>query len=322
MFSKSLEMLIGSCYREARESRHQAMGVEALLLALLKDHEVQVAIAGAGGDVRSLETELRENVSQQPRIPEGDERDTEAGMGFQRVLQRAVYHVQSSGRKEVKPINCLVACFGEKDSFAVQALTRHDIQRLDIVNYASHGIWRSPPLNSVDKIEQIRNGPIVAEARAEPAVSRMRVFISYSHSDQRCLDRLLVHLKPLEKKGWIDSWSDRRIRPGDKWKTEIASNMQTAAVAALLLSADFLASDFIVEQELPPLLINAEANGTRILPVILKPCGFSRDKILCSFQSINDPKLPLLGLGEIDQEHLYEAIAAEIHRELEVRRKS
>lgn len=111
----------------------------------------------------------------------------------------------------------------------------------------------------------------------------------------------------------------RGFAPGDKWRKEIAENIGNAAVAVLLVSADFLASEFIANHEIPPLLIKAEAAGTRIIPVIVKPCGFARDDSLQSFQCINDPKLPLLGLSEIEQEHLYDQIAAEIYNELKAR---
>jgi hypothetical protein len=144
--------------------------------------------------------------------------------------------------------------------------------------------------------------------------------VSYSHLDTDCLNRLLVHLKPLEREGLIDCWSDKKIRTGDKWRVQIDENLAGAAVAILLVSADFLASDFIVNNELPPLLMKAEANGIRIVPLILKPCGFHRDKVLQSFQAANDPGQPLLGLAPIEQEALYDKVAEEVHREIESRR--
>ena len=104
------------------------------------------------------------------------------------------------------------------------------------------------------------------------------VSISYSHNDQEYLDRLLVHLKPLERDGLIDLWVDTKLRAGDRWKTEIEKALQKATVAVLLVSADFLSSDFIIDNELPPLLRNAEERGTRIIPLIIKPCRFTRIK--------------------------------------------
>lgn len=145
---------------------------------------------------------------------------------------------------------------------------------------------------------------------------RQKVFISYSHHDNEYLDRLLVHLKPLEKEGLIDLWVDTRIRAGDRWKKEIELALQRATVAILLVSADFLASDFITDNELPPLLRKAEEGGTRIIPLIVRPCRFTRDKNLRHFQSINDPKLSLVLLSAGKQEIYYDRVAAEVERSL------
>ncbi len=123
------------------------------------------------------------------------------------------------------------------------------------------------------------------------------------------MQRLLVHLRPLEKKGSIDLWADTKIKPGDDWKKEISAALSRAKVAILLVTADFLASDFIVENELPPLLISAEKEGVRIIPVVLKPCGFLRDENLSKFHAINNPEVPLMKLSDVDQEEIYAKIA-------------
>ena len=318
MFSKSLENIIGSCYKNSRELRHEFMTVEELLLALLDDQDVADAVDSLNGDMAKLKSELIQFITRTSEVlPPNEERDTQPTLGFQRVLQRAVYHVQSSGLKEVTPLRTLIALYGEKDSRAVQLLLRQDLNRLDFVNYVSHGTHKEPPPSSIETIERIRDTPTAPKELAND--TPLRIFVSYAHTDTQCLDRLLVHLRPLERRSKIDCWSDRRIRPGDKWRKEIAENMESAAVAVLLVSADFLASEFIVNHELPPLLIKAEASGTRIIPVIVKPCGFIRDDSLQNFQCMNDPKQPLLGLSEIEQEHLYDRIAAEIHNELKIR---
>lgn len=138
------------------------------------------------------------------------------------------------------------------------------------------------------------------------------LFISYSHKDTEYLDRLMVHLRPLEKSGLIDAWNDTRIAAGKKWQEEIESALKKSAVAVLLVSADFLASSFIVDNELPPLLDKAARDGTVILPLILKPCRFTRDKSLSIFQAINPPDAPLSGMDEHGRETVYDSAAARV----------
>ena len=141
MFSKDLELTIGHCYKQAREQRHEFMTVEHLLLALIENASASAVLRACNVDVERLGRDLRKIIDETvPVLPPGDERDTQPTLGFQRVLQRAVYHVQSSGRKEVTGANVLVAIFGEKDSHAVYFLHQQEVTRLDVVNYISHGI--------------------------------------------------------------------------------------------------------------------------------------------------------------------------------------
>ena len=141
MFSKDLEQTIGQCYKRAREARHEFMTVEHLLLALLDNASALAVLKACGGDAPRLRNDLEQAIEASvSRLAEDDGRDTQPTLGFQRVLQRAVYHVQSSGKKEVTGANVLVAIFGEKDSHAVYFLTQQDVTRLDVVNYLSHGI--------------------------------------------------------------------------------------------------------------------------------------------------------------------------------------
>ena len=143
MFSKDLELTIGQCYKSAREQRHEFMTVEHLLLALLDNASATTVLRACNVDLDRLREALGKIIEETvPVLQEGDERDTQPTLGFQRVLQRAVYHVQSSGRKEVTGANVLVAIFGEKDSHAVYFLQQQDVTRLDVVNYISHGIAR------------------------------------------------------------------------------------------------------------------------------------------------------------------------------------
>lgn len=144
MFSKDLEQTIGQCYKRTREARYEYMTVEHLLLALLDNPSAEAVLHAVGADMARLRLELENAIEVSVgRLPEDDGRDTQPTLGFQRVLQRAVYHVQSSGKKEVTGANVLVAIFGEKDSHAVYFLNQQDVHRLDVVNYISHGIAKT-----------------------------------------------------------------------------------------------------------------------------------------------------------------------------------
>src|SRR5215469_2152738 len=125
-----------------------------------------------------------------------------------------------------------------------------------------------------------------------PSPNPLEVFISYSHQDRKYLERLLAHLVAFQRDGLIANWSDTNIVPGSNWREEIRSAIEAAAVAVLLVSADFLASQFIAENELPPLLKSAKTRGTVILPIILSPCGFDFSP-LSQFQAANEPSKPL-----------------------------
>ncbi|MBK7042611.1 MAG: ATP-dependent Clp protease ATP-binding subunit ClpA [Rhodanobacteraceae bacterium] len=141
MFSKDLEQTLAQCYKDARERRHEFMTVEHLLLALLENPSAAGVLRACGADFKKLAVDIRGIIAETvPVLPSGDTRDTQPTLGFQRVLQRAVYHVQSSGRSEVTGANVLVAIFGEKDSHAVYFLNQQEISRLDVVNFISHKI--------------------------------------------------------------------------------------------------------------------------------------------------------------------------------------
>ena len=139
-----------------------------------------------------------------------------------------------------------------------------------------------------------------------------QVFISYSHKDKIYLDRLLVHLRPLQRQGLVNTWVDTKIGAGQKWKQQIIKALKASRAAILLVSADFLASDFIVDDELPPLLRDADEKGTIVIPVVLKPCRFTRERSLSVFQSINSPEEPISGMDEHGQELVYDAVAERI----------
>lgn len=139
-----------------------------------------------------------------------------------------------------------------------------------------------------------------------------KIFISYSHKDKEWLQRIQVHLKPLVRNEKIEAWDDTQIRSGDKWKDIINTKLSYASVAILLISADFLASDFIVNDELPPILKRAEYNGLRVFLIIVKPSLFAKTNELSSFQTFNSPSLPLSAMTEHEQEELFSNLASEI----------
>lgn len=142
MLSKDLEQTLNDAFRGARAKRHEFMTVEHLLLALLDNNDAIRVLKACGADIGNLRGDLIEFVdATTPLIPEDEEeRDTQPTLGFQRVLQRAVFHVQSSGKSEVTGANVLVAIFSEQESQAVFFLKTQSVARLDVVNYMTHGI--------------------------------------------------------------------------------------------------------------------------------------------------------------------------------------
>ena len=145
MLNKDLELTLNAAFREARTRRHEFMTVEHLLLALLDNPSAGEALNACGVNISGLKTELLEFIDETtPVIPDlEEERETQPTLGFQRVLQRAVFHVQSSGKNEVTGVNVLVAIFSEQESQAVYLLKKNDVSRLDIVNFISHGISKA-----------------------------------------------------------------------------------------------------------------------------------------------------------------------------------
>jgi len=142
MLSKELELTLNGAFKDARSKRHEFMTVEHLLLALIDNDSASAVLKACGTDLDALRKDLVEFVdSTTPLIPENDDdRETQPTLGFQRVLQRAVFHVQSSGNDEVTGANVLVAIFSEQESQAVYYLKQQNIARIDVVNFITHGI--------------------------------------------------------------------------------------------------------------------------------------------------------------------------------------
>jgi ATP-dependent Clp protease ATP-binding subunit ClpA len=141
VLSSELEQCLNEAFQAAREARHEFMTVEHLLLAIVDTPKVREVLRACGADMTRLRKELQEFIDQTtPRLKDGDDREVQPTLGFQRVLQRAVFHVQSSGKKEVTAANVLVAIFSEKHSHAAYLLSMQEVARLDVVNYISHGL--------------------------------------------------------------------------------------------------------------------------------------------------------------------------------------
>ena len=193
MLGKELEATLNQAFRMAREQRHEFMTVEHLLLALLSNRAALEVLNACGADVKQLEAGLRKHLMETvPALPPGDERETQPTLGFQRVLQRALFHVQSSGKKQVTGANVLVALFGEREAHAAYLLHRQNVTRLDVVNYISHGISKvsdggegeeaQPPADDAKAGEQAGKSPLESfaidlnrqaeEGRTDPLIGR------------------------------------------------------------------------------------------------------------------------------------------------------
>jgi ATP-dependent Clp protease ATP-binding subunit ClpA len=145
MIAQELEVSLHMAFVEARQKRHEFITVEHLLLALLDNPSAAEVLRACAADIEGLRKELLTFINEHtPTVAGSDEIDTQPTLGFQRVIQRAILHVQSSGKKEVTGANVLVAIFGEKDSHAVFFLQRQNVSRLDVVNFISHGITKTP----------------------------------------------------------------------------------------------------------------------------------------------------------------------------------
>ncbi len=166
MLSKELEVTLNAAFTNAHNKRHEFITVEHLLLALLDNETVEPVLVACGCNINALRAELTRFVDEtMSLIPEGIHRETQPTLGFQRVLQRAVFHVQASDKKEVSGANLFVALFSEQDSHAVYLLSKQNIARLDVVNYLAHGVSK----HEVEKGQEEEEDAVAESVGNNPA---------------------------------------------------------------------------------------------------------------------------------------------------------
>ena len=194
MLSKELEFTLNRAFSEAREKRHEFMTVEHLLLALLDNPAAAEVLRACGANLDELKRELLNFLEETtPLLAPNDTRETQPTLGFQRVLQRAVLHVQSSGNKEVTGANVLVAIFSEQESQAVYFLTKQDITRLDVVNFISHGISKVQGEEGDDELSDNAEEEVGGEA-----------------TGRKPLESFAANLNAVARQGKIDPLIGRR----------------------------------------------------------------------------------------------------------------
>ena len=186
MIAQELEVSLHMAFVEARQKQHEFITVEHLLLAMLDNPSAAEVLKACGVDLEELRGVLTDFISEHtPRLAAHSDADTQPTQGFQRVIQRAILHVQSSGKKEVTGANVLVAIFGEKESHAVYFLNQRGVTRLDVVNYIAHGITKSPQHKQEKSSESKEEGESASES-------------------QGALDAYTINLNHLAKNGKID----------------------------------------------------------------------------------------------------------------------
>jgi len=181
MLSSELEFCLNEAFQRARDHRHEFMTIEHLLLALLDVPKIHEILKACHANIPELRRQLIEFVEEQtPLLPQDDDTDIQPTLGFQRALQRAVFHVQSSGKKEVTCSNVLVAIFSEKQSQAVYFMNLQDVTRLDIINFISHGLPQVSGEPATDEHESS------LESEAEPEASALEQYAT--NLNQRAID--------------------------------------------------------------------------------------------------------------------------------------
>ena len=192
---------------------------------------------------------------------------------------------------------------------SVDQLNRLSFKHLHI-SFNDLCLGKLPPLPTTPAKEENGSTSSLPSNRSmtTPTSTRTGVFISYSHKDKRYMQELRTHLAHFALAGSINFWDDTMIVPGSNWREEIEKALQSAKVVVLLISADYLASDFIANTELSLILAAVKKEGVTILPVILRPCAFTDSK-LAQFQTVNPPTNPLSSMTPAKREEMWLKIA-------------
>ena len=172
-------------------------------------------------------------------------------------------------------------------------------------------LYENMPPKKVDTSPTETQEPKQPDSIVPLISNRTKVFISYSHENEEDQQRLLTHLRAAKQNNKVEWWDDTQIKPGEKWHEEIRKAIASTRVAILLVSVDYLASEFILKNELPPLLTASEEEGITILPVILGPCIFKRTN-LARFQAVNDPSMPLSKMNRHEKDEVWNKVVETI----------
>jgi hypothetical protein len=227
MLSKELELILNKAFQDAHEHRYEEITVEHLLYALIHNQNVIKALESRECNINELKGELSSYIIEHiPLIPPNDEREPLPTLGFQRVLQRAVFQVQASDKKEVDSFDLFVALFSEQDSHAVHLLNKHDIQRFDMVDYIKRGVQKKV---NVDEIEK----PI------------SKVFISHSSEDSNIVEEVIEILEVVgldSNQIFCTSFEGYSIGFGENFLNTIKCELSSDSLVIFILSKNFYES--------------------------------------------------------------------------------
>ena len=236
MLSKELEITLNQAFKNAHDKRHEFITVEHLLLALLDNASAEVILKACGCNINVLRGQLVQFIDEtMSLIPEGIQRETQPTLGFQRVLQRAVFHVQATDKKEVSGANLFVALFSEQDSHAVYLLNKQDISRLDVVNYLAHGISK---LDQENESSDGRNSELAS---------------SDSEASGSPLEKYTTNLNEEALKGRIDPLIGREL----ELERTIQVLCRRRKNNPLLVGEAGVGKTAIAEEDVPDILMNS-----------------------------------------------------------------